>query len=560
MLVSPFPSEHLAVLPPRYEIATGYLLWHSLLGEFSATIRTTIAPGLHSSPISSLSPSHRILLNTLATYARSVFGLALGLFSSRWVLSALGEDDFGLFSVVGSIIVFITFLNGLMALSAARYFAYCMGEGKTGEVRKWFNSALSVHICFAFILILIGWPIGEYVVSHYISVPPDRLHAAHWVFRISLASAFINMISVPFVGMFTAKQRIAEMAVYGIGQTLSTFTLAYILTQIGSDRLIIYAFGMAGILSAIQLIIILRAVFVFNECQIVLADWFDWRRIKQMASYAVWNLIGSLGGTLRDQGSALLLNLHFGTKVNAAYGVASQVSSATNQLSAAMMGAFSPEITTSEGQGNRQRMLILAERANKFGTILVLLFAIPILIEMDYILTLWLKNPPQYTATFCRLSLITFLIDRLTSGYMLAVAAHGKIAGYQITIGGLWFLTLPIAWMLIKLGFPPASVGVAIISTMILGSLGRAIWMKHLLDVPINHWIMKTVIPCITVVLISSIIGVGFVIIMPSTFFRFFCVGSLTLVSALMVSWVFAVDADERFFFRNSIKRVFKKC
>lgn len=506
-----------------------------------------------------MSPSHRLVLNTLATYTRSVFALALGLFSSRWILNALGQSDFGLFSVVGSIIIFITFLNNLMASSAARYFAYSMGEGKTNEVRKWFNSALSVHICFAVILILIGWPVGEYVISHYIKVPEGRMSAAHWVFRISLASAFINMISVPFVAMFTAKQRIAEMAVYGIIQTLLAFTLAYTLTQIGGDRLIIYAFGMAGILIIIQSIIIIRASAVFQECKMIVADWFNWNRIRQMISYAGWILFGGFGSVLRDQGTALLLNLNFGTKVNAAYGIANQVSAATNQLSTAMMGAFSPEITTSEGQGNRQRMLMLAERANKFGTILILFFAIPLLIEMDYVLTLWLKTPPQYSTTFCRLILTTFLIDRLTSGYLLAVLAHGKIAGYQMTIGGLWIITLPIAWLFIKLGYPPTSVGIAFILTMILGSLGRSIWMKYLLGVPIKQWIFKTLFPTITIALISSAIGIGCTRILPSSFLRLICVCALTFVTTLMISWAFAMDADERTFFKNSVKRVFEK-
>lgn len=442
-----------------------------------------------------------------------------------------------------------------MANSAARFFAYSMGEGKSDEVRKWFNSALSIHVCFAAILIITGWPLGEYVISHYINIPEGRMTAAHWVFRISLASAFFDMISVPFLGMFTAKQRIAEMAIYGIAQTFLSFAFAYILTQIRGDRLIIYAFGMTGILIAIQLIIIIRASSVFQECKMDLADWFDWIRIKQMASYAMWILIGSLGGTSRNQGTAILLNLHFGTRVNAAYGIANQVSSATNQLSAAMMGAFSPEITTSEGQGNRQRVLMLAERANKFGTILVLFFAIPLLIEMDYVLTLWLKTPPQYTAALCRLMLTTFLIERLTSGYHMAVLAYGRIRAYQIITGGILLLTLPIAWLFIKLGISPTSVGIAYILTIILASVCCVIWMNRLFSIAIKPWIIKTLIPCITVALITSTVGISCARLMPSSTIRLLCVSALTLVTTLVGSWIFVMDINERVLLRTSIKR-----
>ena len=414
-----------------------------------------------------MSRSYILILNTLATYARSVFSLALGLFSSRWILSALGESDYGLFSVVGSIIVFITFINGAMSWSAARHFAYAIGEGKTEEVRLWFNSSLSLHVCFATGLTLIGWPIGEYIISHYMTIPEGRMETAKLVFRISLISAFISMISVPFVGIFTAKQRIAELAVWGILQTVLTVSLAFVLTQIKGNLLLVYAVGMTCILCSIQLIMIARASFLFHECRLLFAEWFDFARIKRMTSFAAWNLIGILGSTLRNQGTAILLNIHFGTKVNAAYGISNQLSSATDQLSSAMMGAFSPEITTCEAQGDRKRMLSLAQSANKFGTILVLFFAIPLLFEMDYVLSLWLKTPPQHTASFCRLFLIMFLIDRLSSGYFLAVNAYGRVAAYQATLGSFLVITLPIAWLFIKLGYPPQSVGFAFIGTSI---------------------------------------------------------------------------------------------
>jgi len=506
-----------------------------------------------------MSPAHRLVLNTLVTYARSVFGLALGLFSSRWVLNALGQSDFGLFSIVGSILIFITFLNNLLAGSAARYFAYSIGEGKTDEVRKWFNSALSVHVCLAVILILIGWPIGEYVISHYINIPLGRMNAALWVFRISLVSAFFNMISIPFGGMFTAKQRIAELALYGLFQSLIWFSFSYSLFYINHDKLIVYSIGVAVIMTTFQMIIIIRALFTFRECQIRITEWLNRGRMTKMASFACWNLIGSSGALLRDQGTALLLNHNFGTTVNAAYGIAGNVSNQTNQLSSAMMGAFSPEITSSEGRGDRQRMLMLAERANKFGTILVLLFTIPLFLEMDYVLTLWLKTPPQYTAEFCKLILTTFIIDRLTSGYMLAVAAHGKIAAYQLTVGGLLVLTLPIAWIFIKLGCSPTSVGIAFISTMILCSLERVVWMKKLMGVPMKQWIKKTLVPCITVTLITSSIGLGFSTILSPSLFHLICICILTFGTTLMASWVFAIDKNERIFLKNAIKRVFEK-
>jgi len=503
-----------------------------------------------------MTSSQRLVLNTIATYSRSIVALAFALFSSRWVLNALGQTDFGLFSVVGSIIVFITFLNGVMASSASRHFAYSIGQGDPAEINRWFNTALSIHICFAMILILIGWPIGEYAIKHILTIPPERLQACIWVFRISLVSAFASMISIPFVGMFRAKQHISEMAVWGMLQSALTFALAYTLTQLSGDLLLFYAIGMVGIIVFIQAVQILRAFHVFLECRIVLNQWFDGHRFKKITSFAIWNLIGGFGATLRDQGSAILLNLYFGPKVNAAYGIGKQVSVQTNQLSSAMLGAFSPEITASEGRGDRTGMLSLSLRASKFGTLLVLFFAIPLMVEMEYVLNLWLRIPPPYTAMFCRLIIATFLIDRLSNGYMIAVNAHGRIAGYQGTVGLSLLMTLPLAWLFLKLGYAPTSVGVAFVMTMIVCSIGRVLWGRHLFGVTVNRWLKAVVWPCIMVGVLTTLAGLIPFYLMPVSFIRLMTVLTVSLIISLLTSWFLGFDINERAFIRQNIIRV----
>jgi O-antigen/teichoic acid export membrane protein len=335
-------------------------------------------------------------------------------------------------------------------------------------------------------------------------------------------------------------------------QTVFTVSLAFALTQIKGNLLLVYAVGMTCILCSIQLIMIARASFRFHECRLVFADWFDLARIKQLASFASWNLIGILGSTLRNQGTAILLNIHFGTKVNAAYGISSQLSSATDQLSSAMMGAFSPEITNCEAQGDRKRMLSLAQSANKIGTILILLFAIPLLLEMEFVLTLWLKTPPLHSALFCRLILIMFLIDRLTSGYILAVHAYGRVAAYQTTLGSILVITLPIAWFFIRLGYPSESVGFAFIITMIFCSLGRVVWMKRLFDVSPGLWLWNTVFPCLAVASSSCAVGLLCHQFMIPSFIRLILLCALTLITSGLASCVFALAPEERVFLEKN--------
>ena len=347
-----------------------------------------------------MTPSHRIIVNTLATYARSVIAAGFALFSSRWVLNAMGQADYGLYALVGSLIVFVTFINGVLGGSATRHFAFAIGKGGDNEVNQWFNTALIIHTVLPVILILIGWPIGEYCIRRILTIPPDRILVCVWVFRLSLISTFAAMFSVPFMAMFIAKQNITETAVWQMLSTLANFIFAYYLTRASGDPLFIYAIGMVSICTLFSLIQILRALFIFSECRISRQYWFNRDHTSELFGFAAWTFIGNLGTLLRGQGTAILLNLFHGPTANAAYGIANQVSSQTLVFSNAMTGAMAPEITTTAGRGDRERLLGLALRASKFGTLLALLFAVPLILEMDYVITLWLKIPPAAHGDF----------------------------------------------------------------------------------------------------------------------------------------------------------------
>jgi O-antigen/teichoic acid export membrane protein len=506
-----------------------------------------------------MNSSQLIVLNTAAAYARSVLGAGLALFSIRWVLNAMGQTDFGLFSIVGSLIIFITFLNNVMAGSVSRHYAFAIGQGDTAEVNRWFNAALSIHLCIAVVLILIGWPVCEYVITHLLTIPADRMSVCILVFRVSLFSAFVSMVSIPFIAMFNAKQHIAELSIWGMLQSILTFALAYSITRVSGDRLLSYAIGMVAILIFVQAIQILRAISIFRECGIERRLWFDKKRLKEIFSFASWNLIGGLGVTLRDQGSALLLNIFFGPKVNAAYGIANQVSAQTNQLATSMIGAFSPEITASEGRGDRERMLSLSLRSCKFGAVLVMLFAIPLLAEMDYVLKLWLREPPVYTALFCQLILCAFIIDKLSAGYMLAVNAYGRIAAYQLTLGTSLVFTLPLAWLFLILGYAPTSVGIAFIITMAICSIGRVFWVRHLFGVPVHIWFITVFMPCVVVACAATFAALVPRLFLHASFLRLMLASIASVAASLLTAWYIALDSRERTFIAQNTLRVLSK-
>jgi O-antigen/teichoic acid export membrane protein len=361
------------------------------------------------------------------------------------------------------------------------------------------------------------------------------------------------MVTIPFSAMFTAKQHITTLAVWGTLQSIFSFLFAYLLTRFSGDRLLLYAIGTVAITTFMQLGLSVQAIIVFRECRIRRAQLFDAERFKKILSFAVWSFIGSFATILRNQGSPILLNIFFGPKVNAAFGIANSVTSQAMTLSSAMTGAFSPEITASEGRGERNHMLDVALRMCKFSTLLVMLFAIPLIAEVDYVLKLWLYDVPPYAGTLCQLMLIMFLIDQLTVGYMSAVNAQGKIAAYQATVGSILALTLPLAWFSFKVGFPPTSIGFVFIFTMFFVSLSRVFWGYHLLGMAVKEWLIQVLFPCVIVGTISLLAAIVLTWWLSPSFLRFITVVISSITATALASWFIGFNTSERsFFVRNA--------
>lgn len=426
------------------------------------------------------------------------------------MLSSLGHTDYGIYSLVGTLIVFVTALNSLMSSSAARHLAYASGENGGASVNQWFNAAFGIHLALAAALVLIGWPIGEYLVLNVLNLPSERVSTGLIVFRLSLTAAFVSMLSVPFIAMFTAKQRFGELAIWGVLQSAMIFCVAAAMLVVGGDLLWKYSLGVVTVGVCVNLAQMYRAYSRFPECRLRLSMMFDKAKFSELFRFASWNLFGWIGVLLRDHGSAVLINLYFGPSANAAYAVATQVSNQASQFSSALISAFSPAINAKEGAGERAEVLALSEKASIYGTLLALLVAVPLIASMDDLLYLWLGNVPDGSAFFCYFILLTFIIDRTSSGYMLAVQATGRIAAYQATVGLSLICTLPIAWVMVIYGSPPWTVGLAAVFTMSITTIGRALWGRHMFGIPLSRWLSKVVFPCLFIG-VSGISGAVYV-------------------------------------------------
>lgn len=502
-----------------------------------------------------MTPSQRIILNTLATYGRSLLGIAVGLFSARWVLQALGQTDFGLYGVVGAIVIFITFLNGVMSGSVARFYAYAIGSQSQdgpkklyGTVRQWFNTALSIHLFLPVILIAIGYPIGEYAIRHWLTIPPDRVLACVWVLRISLVTAMVNVASVPFTAMYVAHQYITELVIFGMLGLIATFVGAYFLLSAPGDRLLIYSLYMMAVNAGIPILQVIRARLMFPACRFDRHDFLNRDRRRRLTRFAGWQLFGGAGALLRGPGTAVLINLFFGPRINASFSIANQLSAQTATLSSSLTNALQPALTTLEGSGNRSRVNEFAIRASKFATLLVLLFAVPLALEMETVLRFWLKNPPQYTGALCIFMLVTLLLDKVTIGHSIAIAAQGDIAAYQTVLGSCLLASLPLTWLFFRQGMGPLSLGISFFLTVGACSLGRLYFGSKQLNIPLAVWLTRVLLPLGAAALAA--LGAGLLVrhLLPPTFARLCLTTAMTLTVAATVGWCHVFDKDERRF------------
>ena len=346
----------------------------------------------------------------------------------------------------------------MLAGAISRFFAFSVGEAKRAndassgleECRKWFNTALLIHTAIPITVMAIGYPIGIYAVTHWLTIPPDRIEAAVWVFRFVCAACFVGMVNVPFSAMFTAKQYIAELTFYSLLTTILNVCGLYYMVSHPRVWLVRYALWICLISVIPQILICWRAMRAFPECQFNRRWLLDVSRLKKLGAYAGWQMFGAFGSIARTQGMAIIVNKFFGTRLNATMGVANQVAAQSVTLSSALNGAFAPALTTCAGARDERKMLRMAYQSSKFGTMLCLVFLLPLVLELRSVITLWLKNPPPLIvpATYCVLAIT--LISQLLRGLDIAINASGNVAQYNFAAGLFHVLSLPVAWLWLR--------------------------------------------------------------------------------------------------------------
>ena len=449
----------------------------------------------------------RIAKNTLLLYARMLILMFVGLYTSRITLKALGVDNFGIYNVVGGVVGMFSILSGSLSAAISRFITFELGRDNIERLKKVFSSAVTIQIVLGLIIVLLAETIGLWFLNNKLVIPAERMYAAHWIYQLSILTFVIGLISVPYNAAIIAHERMSAFAYISIVDVVGKLLVAFSMLYSPFDRLIHFAILLTALSLLNRLIYGIYCKRHFVECTYHFS--FDKSLFKQMFGFAGWNFIGASSAVLRDQGGNIILNMFCGPAVNAARGIALQVSNAIQGFVSNFMTALNPQITKSYAAGEHDYMMSLIYKGARFSYYILLMLSLPVIVNARYILTLWLGVVPEHTVSFVQLVLIFAMSESLANPLVTAMLATGNIRNYQLLVGGLQMLNLPFAYLFLRWGYPPESVFVISIVVSVCCEMARLYMLRGMINLSIGSFLRNVYFNVILVTLIAAVIPIG---------------------------------------------------
>lgn len=502
-----------------------------------------------------ISNSRRIAKNSFFLYIRMLLIMLVTLYISRIVLETLGADDYGLYSVVGGIVVLFTFLNTSMISATQRFLNYEMGsrEGSSDSIKKVFSMSLNCHCLIALLILILGETIGFWFLNSYINIPEDRIMAANWVYQFSLITTCLNVVLAPFNAAIIACEKMSIYAYISIVEVLLKLAVAFSITFIPFDKLISY-----GLLLTIVTLIICFTYIIYCADKISFCCYkFCWNTslFKNLISFSGWSLLGGMSNIGQVHGINIIVNMFFGVTVNAAMGIANQVNSALTMFVNNFATAFNPQIIKTFSSGEKDNFFKLLHNTSRYCYLLYFIICLPILFFCDTILQIWLKEIPEDAALFCRLVILVSLVDSINTPLWTSVRAHGEIKKYNIVTSVLRISTLPICFLGFKYGLSPCF---SLITNLLLNIVIQ-MWIVHhvkeLIGLDINRHLKVSLLPCFLVTIISLPLPILIKYMTPDHILKANVLSFVGVVIITFVNvWFIGVRKNERNMVLNFIK------
>ena len=489
--------------------------------------------------------NRRIAKNTLLLYVRMLFTMAISLYTSRVVLHVLGVTDYGVYNVVGGVITLLGFLTNSMSGASSRYITFSLGKGDMREMRRTFGNILSIHFLLAGVVLLLGETVGLWFVLEKLRIPADRMDAALWVYHLSVLTAMLGVVSVPYNAAIIAHERMGAFAYIGIVDALLKLVIVYLLWVMPYDKLVIYALLLFGVQVFDRIVYGWYCVRHFEEtCAGFL---FDKRLFREMFAYAAWTMNGNLAVVGYTQGINILLNLFYGPVVNAARGIAVQVQTVAQSFCSNFQTALNPQLTKSYARGDLPRMHQLLTQSSKFSFFILWLIALPLMLEAPLVLRWWLGIVPEHTENFLRLVLCSSMLATLSNPLLVSVHATGNLKRFQLIEGTMLLSIVPIAYLLLKLfGIRPEYVFCVHIVVELCTQYARVRIVLPMIAMRVSRYVREVVWPVVKVVLVAPIIPLMAYLLLRQSVGSFLLVCTVSVFSLCLAVYYLGCSRSER--------------
>ena len=503
------------------------------------------------------SDNKRIAKNTTMLYFQLLLTMLVSIYTSRIILNTLGIVDFGIYNVVGGVVVMLSFLNSAMAAATSRFLIFELGKKDYQQLKKVFNASLSSHIGIALVVLLLAETIGLWFLTHKLVIPKERMDAALWVYQFSILTTLVTLTQVPYNALIIAHERMNVYAYISVLDGILKLVIVYILAIGDFDKLKLYA----TLIFLVSLIIALTYCFYCKKLFAESSFSFQWDKglYKKLFSFSIWELYGGFALMGMGQGLNMLLNMYFGPTVNAARGIAYQMQGAIGGFGNNFMIAVKPQIVKFYAENKVTQMMKLVFESSKYSFFLTLFLSLPLLIETRFVLDLWLKITPDYTVSFCRLVLINNLIWSLRGPIVTSFHAVGKIKVANLVSGSLFYLIIIVSYFCLKMGLPPESVFIVTIVVSILVHMVDLLLLKRLITYSIKYYFREVLWPSFLVMLVSGIPPYLLTFILGPGLIRFLVIGFTGIITVAISVFYIGINIETRNFVVRKIKTIIQR-
>lgn len=503
------------------------------------------------------SNNNRIAKNSLYMAIRMVIVLLITLYTTRVVLKVLGVEDYGVYNVVCGFVSMFTFLNTSMSNGIQRFFNFELGKNGEEGANKVYNTALLIQFILAIIIIALTESFGMWYLHNKMVVPLNRMIAAEWIFQSSILSFLFTIMQAPYTAAVMAHERMDFFAVISVLDSILKLAIVFAIPYLPGDQLILY-----GVLFAAISVLNFNLYYIYckrNFSEIKIRILFDRRLFRSMLGFSGWNIFGSLSGVMKEQGINLVINFFCGPVVNAARGVAQQINSGLQSFVQNITVPVRPQMVQAYAQGNETRAMNLTFSVSKFSCFLLYMMALPIIMEIDYILKIWLgDNIPEHTSAFVIIVIVTSFFNNLNAAISNVVHATGKMKKYQLTLGLIGISTVPCAFVAMRFGASPEMALLTTTVSMVIAQCFALVILKTLVSFSIVDYCKQVLNPFIMVVVISFFIPLLPHYLLEEGFLRLMIVAIVSLVSSIIAVLIIGLNSSEKSMLKGFINKVLK--